>query len=417
VFAVLILSSYNSFLTSVNLTLSSLHLCLSYPFFSSPRLLPSCALFFSFFESSSQGFRCPLPSLSSVCLLPLRSQTRDLQTLQPQTQDTPLPSHPRTLKPPITNTGRSNHKKKDMTVGGPALPLSTLSLSLLCLLVLRGSAASSIANSSATVTRNAGQTDTPFDETNSTSPSPTGVSEGYATENSGNIELHYHNGTTDTMKSIAMIPNKTDSPDMEAMGTSTHSAIIPSQTTLPSKLQERQGLSLAVRIFVVLLVLVILIVLFLAIRYRWMDRCRGGVGAASGCLAAGVRDIQSRLGIRLWPGKRGEVGGENEDEEEEDDEEEEGGQRWGDVELGNGRDVESEKDKREEEEDDSSDDYSSMEGYDLRERARQGEGGGGEGKREGQDQGEEEKEEGMSKEETAAEKSEIGGMVECDLTA
>ncbi|KAI1887625.1 hypothetical protein AGOR_G00192240 [Albula goreensis] len=367
-------------------------------------------------NSSSEGFRCPLPSLSSVCLPPLWSQTQDPQTLQLQTQDTPLQSHPRTLKPPITNTGHSNHKNKDMMVDGPALPLSTLSLSLLCLL-LRGSTASSIANSSAAVTRNAGQTDTPFHETNSTSPSPTGVSEGYATENSGNMELHSHNGTTDPMRNIAMTPNKTDSPDMETMGTSTHSAIIPSQTTLPPKLPERQGLSLAVRIVVVLLVLVMLIVLFLAIRYRWMDRCRGGVGAASGCLAAGVRDIQSRLGIRLWPGKRGEVGGENEDEEEEDDEEEEGGQRWGDVELGNGRDVESEKDKREEEEDDSSDDYSSMEGYDLRERARQEEGVGGEGKREGQDQGEEKKEEGMSKEETAAEKSEEGGMVECDLTA
>lgn len=77
----------------------------------------------------------------------------------------------------------------------------------------------------------------------------------------------------------------------------------------------------------------------------------------------GIRTLEDRLGFRLWPG--GKRGGEDEEEGEGEGEE---GARKRDVEAGGGG--EGGRDKDEEEEGDSSDDYSSLEGIDLKERAK-----------------------------------------------
>lgn len=141
---------------------------------------------------------------------------------------------------------------------------------------------------------------------------------------------------------------------------------------------DRGGIGTAVKLTIIFLVLLIFIIFF-----RWLTRQTGPTGDATRrCshglqeqLRSAVRAIERCLGLSLWPRKRMEneedageeeemngsngtagaskgqtgcqKGGEEEDEEEDDDE-----------------------DQREEDED-SSDDYSSLEGVDLRERARQ----------------------------------------------
>lgn len=83
-------------------------------------------------------------------------------------------------------------------------------------------------------------------------------------------------------------------------------------------------------------------------------------------LQNGVQALESLLGIRLWPRKR--EAAEGEDVEEQREEREEDRVEVPDIEQGHEHD-EMSLDKKAEEED-SSDDYSSMEGVDLREKAK-----------------------------------------------
>ncbi|XP_023665116.1 uncharacterized protein [Paramormyrops kingsleyae] len=83
-------------------------------------------------------------------------------------------------------------------------------------------------------------------------------------------------------------------------------------------------------------------------------------------LQNGVQALESSLGIRIWPRKREEA--EGEDVEEQREEHQEDRVEVPDIEQGQEHD-ETSLDKKAEEEDDS-DDYSSMEGVDLREKAK-----------------------------------------------
>lgn len=145
---------------------------------------------------------------------------------------------------------------------------------------------------------------------------------------------------------------------------------------------DRGGPGTAVKLLIILVVLLLVFV----ITFRWLTRQTGTAGdAARRCshglqeqLRSVVRAIERCLGLSLWPRKRME----NEEDAGEEEEingsngtagaskVERGGQRRGEEE-----DDEEEDDEDQREEDgDSSDDYSSLEGMDLRERARQKQG-------------------------------------------
>ncbi|XP_041723882.1 uncharacterized protein si:ch211-119e14.1 [Coregonus clupeaformis] len=125
-------------------------------------------------------------------------------------------------------------------------------------------------------------------------------------------------------------------------------------------------------VLTVFFILVFLVCLLVCL-YKWLNRQTNGQytvrqlvykeDGARDHIMGWVRILEVRLGRRLWPlGEDEEAVGEEEDRNEERD-----------VERGNeGRESEGEEegDERECGGDDSSDDYSSMEGCDLRERAK-----------------------------------------------
>ncbi|XP_064787827.1 uncharacterized protein si:ch211-119e14.1 [Oncorhynchus masou masou] len=119
--------------------------------------------------------------------------------------------------------------------------------------------------------------------------------------------------------------------------------------------------------------LLVFLVCLLVFLYMWLNRKTNGQytvrqlvygqDGARDRIMAGVRVLEVRLGRRLWP-----LGADEEAIREEEHKNEER-----DVERGSeGRESEGEEegDEREDRGDDSSDDYSSMEGCDLRERAK-----------------------------------------------
>ncbi|KAG9346965.1 hypothetical protein JZ751_005892 [Albula glossodonta] len=174
------------------------------------------------------------------------------------------------------------------------------------------------------------------------------------------------------------------------------------------------------KIAVVVLLFIMLIVLIVALVYFYrrlnqmsdgeytIDKLINGKDGARERAGNAVRYIENRFGVRLRPRKRGDV---EEGEEEEEREEQE---REQEQERVSEKDAESQvEDDRQEE--DSSDDYSSLEGCDLRERKRLQEGSEKrkEGRRANEDKKEEEKEEikAQQKEEkeTEGEESREGG--------
>ncbi|KAL4641487.1 myelin transcription factor 1-like protein [Arapaima gigas] len=122
----------------------------------------------------------------------------------------------------------------------------------------------------------------------------------------------------------------------------------------------------------VLVILLLLLVLLLVYLYKRLNQETDGQytvhqlvygkGGALERLNDGARAVESRLGVRLWPHKAAKT---EEEEEELKEEEQEQKSQESDVEQG------VEGDKEDKAEDNSSDDYSSMEGVDLRERANQ----------------------------------------------
>ncbi|KAJ8410956.1 hypothetical protein AAFF_G00179910 [Aldrovandia affinis] len=322
------------------------------------------------------------------------------RSLRSQTRDPQIADH----KP-----GTPTHRQKDVMAATPAVPLSILGLSLLCLSILRGSADNSTEMTHEVLRAH-----------NDTVEPTTNATAGGTTDSSATLEPHSSKGTTDTTEHVTTVHTSTP---LTSGGTETTRSSTRLRTATTRQAETSTpvpaGSSASVQIIVIVVILLVLLIVLLVVLNWWRDHKRHRVGRVRGCLAARVRAVQSRLGGRLWPGKSGGLGeGEEEEEEEEEEVEKEGGE--GDVEQGKGRNAESQEEKREEEEDDSSDDYSSLEGFDLRDRARQREREEEEeGKRASQNQVKEEEEEegGKSGGATPAEKSEGGGMEECDLTA
>ncbi|KAI1883504.1 hypothetical protein AGOR_G00232190 [Albula goreensis] len=154
------------------------------------------------------------------------------------------------------------------------------------------------------------------------------------------------------------------------------------------------------KIAVVVLLFIILIVLIVALVYFYrrlnqvsdgeytIDKLINGKDGARERAGNAVRYIENRFGVRLRPRKRGDVEEGEEEEEREEQEQEQEQERVSE------KDAESQvEDDRQEE--DSSDDYSSLEGCDLRERKKLQEGSEKrkEGRRANEDKKEEEKEE------------------------
>ncbi|XP_024290575.1 nuclear polyadenylated RNA-binding protein 3 [Oncorhynchus tshawytscha] len=157
--------------------------------------------------------------------------------------------------------------------------------------------------------------------------------------------------------------------------------------------------------------LLVFLVCLLVFLYMWLNRKTNGQytvrqlvygqDGARDRIMAGVRVLEVRLGCRLWP-----LGADEEAIREEEHKNEER-----DVERGSeGRENEGEEEgeEREDRGDDSSDDYSSMEGCDLRERAKLT------GEKEEIREREEEREENMeekweSKEDGESDEGAVGG--------
>ncbi|XP_035274611.1 uncharacterized protein LOC118227802 [Anguilla anguilla] len=285
--------------------------------------------------------------------------------------------------------------------GIPAVHLSTLCLALFCSSVLGHAMDNSTWTPPSTSTPEAHQSERPATELYTTVSA--------ATETSAGPDANITKPTTPPGPTTLITRGRTDGQPREmtsVKGTPTTSSQTPQSPTVPS---SSSSVPIVVSLVVLIVVLILLLyVLSLFRNRRWARGAWGCLGRA----VARARAALSWLGIRLWPGKSG-----GREDEEEDEEDEGNSEREGDVELGNGMAAEVEKEKREEEEEeDSSDDYSSMEGFDPRERARQGK-EEDEERGKGPSQCEDREEEGKSGEAVLLERSKEGGMEECDLTA
>ncbi|CAB1328199.1 unnamed protein product [Coregonus sp. 'balchen'] len=136
----------------------------------------------------------------------------------------------------------------------------------------------------------------------------------------------------------------------------------PTISTPPFSNQHPSGQLSTGSIVVVVLIPIILILLIIVLFfYKWNTRHSGQDSSAPRLLLGirermrgGVRSLEDGLGLRLWPGKRVV--------EEEGEEEGKGGDGEAAVGVRGGQ--------RDEDEGDSSDDYSSLDGIDLSERAK-----------------------------------------------
>ncbi|KAJ8001060.1 hypothetical protein DPEC_G00187280 [Dallia pectoralis] len=192
-------------------------------------------------------------------------------------------------------------------------------------------------------------------------------SNGYSTALATTISVTTHISSQPSTSSSTMT---TTSPKQDKKTPSLQHTIQTSTSSTPT---PAPVLNMASGIVIVLVVIVLLLLL-LGLIYKWTTRQSEQEGSAPELLLGvrarlrgGVRTLEERLGLTLWPGKR--AGDEEDGEGEEDTGEGEEGKRDDDGAAGASA-REAKGVKNVEDESDSSDDYSSLEGVDLRERAK-----------------------------------------------